>query len=131
MKDEGRRFIRHPAQIPIRVASVDDIEESVQQTQNVSLGGLAFESEQKIPLNELIEISIMVDPQITLLGRVAWCRLRGEDEEGGFEVGVEFIETSMGKKEYVVDEMCLVERYQRMLDAIAEDLANPISNLML
>jgi hypothetical protein len=131
MKADGRRFIRHPAQIPIRIASVDDIEENIQHTQNVSLGGLAFESEQKIELNELIEISIMVDPQITLLGRVAWCRLKGEDEEDGFEVGVEFIETNMGKKEYIVDEMCLVERYQRMLDAIAEDLANPISNLML
>jgi Tfp pilus assembly protein PilZ len=130
MKDEGRRFIRHPAQIPISIASVDNIEKSVQHTQNVSLGGLAFESEQKIELDELIEISIMVDPQVTLLGRVAWCRPKGDDEDG-FEVGVEFVETSMGKKEYVVDEMCLVERYQRMLDAIAEDLANPLSNLML
>ena len=131
MKIDGRRFIRHPAQIPIRVASVDDFEESIQHTQNVSLGGLAFESEQKLELDELIEISIMVDPQVTLLGRVAWCRLKGEDEEEGFEIGVEFVETSMGKKEYVVDEMCLVERYQRMLDAIAEDLANPMSNWIL
>jgi Tfp pilus assembly protein PilZ len=130
MKVDGRRFIRHPAQIPIRIASVDDIEESIQHTQNVSLGGLAFESEQKIDLDELIEISIMVDPQITLLGRVAWCRPKNEEEEG-YEVGVEFIETNMGKKEYVVDEMCLVERYQRMLDAIAEELANPLSNLMI
>ncbi len=129
MKIDGRRFIRHPAQIPIRIASVDDFEESVKHTQNVSLGGLAFESEQKLPLDELIEISIMVDPQITLLGRVAWCRPSSSNEEG-FEVGVEFIETNMGKKEYVVDEMCLVERYQRMLDAIAEDLANPLTNLM-
>lgn len=128
MKIDGRRFIRHPAQIPIRVSSVDDFK-SVKHTQNVSLGGLAFESEQKLDLDELIEISIMVDPQVTLLGRVAWCRPKGEDE--GFEVGVEFVETSMGKKEQVVDEMCLVERYQRMLDAIAEDLANPLSNWML
>jgi hypothetical protein len=126
--EEGRRFIRHPAQIPIRINSVQNIEHSLQRTQNVSLGGLAFESAVPLELDQLVELAIMVEPPVTLLGRVAWCRTKNENK---FEIGVEFAENNMGKKEYVVDEMCLVERYQRMLDAIAEDLANPLSNIII
>ena len=43
-----RHFVRHPADIPIEVSAGNQLDHAVRHIHNVSLGGLAFESDGEL-----------------------------------------------------------------------------------
>jgi hypothetical protein len=113
---EQRRFYRHPTEIPIEVWQAREADLHLQRLHNVSLGGLAFESEIDLMQGTIIGIRLLVNPPFTLFGKVVWCRKKMTN----FEVGVEFIEQNQSVKEDMVDEVCQIEMYKDILVRIAE-----------
>ncbi len=92
---EHRRYLRHPATIPITVTLADEVTMNLQSLTNVSLGGLSFESEQ--PWKKGTAVGISFHPPynfskevLKIFGRVVWCK-KADDH---FEVGVEFMKPS-------------------------------------
>src|SRR3972149_835317 len=72
-----RQFIRHPANIPIEVASDDPLAQGTRQLRNVSLGGLAFESDVRFEPEAIVKVRIpFVNPAFETRARVVWCSVR-------------------------------------------------------
>lgn len=103
-----REYIRHTADVPIEVRTVDGAQASATGL-NVSHGGLAFVSELCPAAGATIEIAIPdVDPPFQAQARVAWCR----PEADAFLVGAEFLDATDAFRARMVEQVCTIERYR-------------------
>ena len=110
-----RKFVRHPTHIPIEVWQSSDTTINREQLKNVSLGGVAFESNTYWERGTSIAIRVLVSPPIELAGRVVWCRQCG----GHFEAGVEFTENISPDN---INQMRQIEMYQNLIIAVTKDI---------
>lgn len=128
---ESRRFYRHPTEIPIvvRPATTSEFEISQQQLQqmkNVSLGGLAFESQYPLERGTIICVGIhFAESAINMIGKVAWCR-PDSDDKTIFLVGIEFTENEAETSGDIVENACQLEAYKDLLKNIAFELTDPL-----
>jgi hypothetical protein len=119
-----RKFIRHPADIPIEVldASIEpdaarahddaDHPEASGHTHNVSLGGLSFEAKDSLEPGRLVRVRIShLRPEFESLARVAWCVARN----GAFEVGVSFLDADDAFRARMVEQVCHIESYRQAM----------------
>jgi len=112
-----RKFIRHPADVPIQVTLdwVDDEnDETVDQTiTNVSLGGLAFHSAKSLEVLQRVRISIPVLQQENhLVGNVVWC----DKSDSGFEIGIEFEHSRDVFRLRMIEQICHIEHYRKEVE---------------
>lgn len=116
-----RQFIRHPAEIPIEVRREDHPLQAASRMRNVSLGGLAFGSKQRLDPGTVVEVEIpFVMPGFKTTARVVWCNPRG----GAFELGVEFLDAEDAFRGRMVEQVCHIEEYRR---AVARDEGRTLS----
>ena len=118
-KNAIRKYIRHPAEVPIQVDLDwvgEDGDETIDQTiTNVSLGGLAFISEKPIDLLERVQICIPVLGQNSfLIGNVVWC----ESADSGYEVGVEFENSRDIYRLRMIEQICHIEHYRKEVERV-------------
>lgn len=111
MTVDHRKFIRHPADIPIQFSSADGGPSSeLGQAHDVSFGGIAFEAEHCPTPGSIIELTIpTVSPPFRTQGVVVWCRCLAER----YEVGVRFLASSDAFKARMVEQVCHIEQYKR------------------
>ncbi len=106
---EKRQYFRHPSDIDIEVWPVSAREAKRQKMQNVSLGGLAFESCTAYPLRSFVGLRIVLAGQpFELQARVSWCRPR----HPCFDIGVEFLDQNDAFEARMVEQMCRIEQYR-------------------
>ncbi len=86
-----RRFPRVPVENKVLVRDPADTPRAeFAETTSVGLGGCGFHSELPLEVDQRVELLILVDPLLLKAkARVAYARPL---PEGGFDVGVEFIE---------------------------------------
>lgn len=103
-----RRFIRHPANIPIEVA---DVPASVaSHVTNVSYGGLSFTSARPHATGSEIEIRVpKVDAGFCARAVVAWCHFVDPD----YRIGVRFLDPGDAFQSRMVEQLCAIESYRR------------------
>jgi hypothetical protein len=108
---DHRKFIRHPADIPIEFSPDEEGAEAQHGVaHDVSFGGLAFEASRCPKHGSIIEIRIpTVNPPFETRGRVVWCR----SLDGHYEVGVRFLESADAFKARMVEQVCHIEQYKR------------------
>ena len=105
-----RQFIRHPADVPIEVSTGDQSADATRHTYNVSLGGLAFQSDCELQPGIVVEVRFtFVRPMFETKARVVWCSAR----EGGFELGVEFLNPEDAFRARMVEQVCHIENYKK------------------
>jgi len=110
--EEKRRFIRHPTQIPIEVSCMNKSICKCKRLSNISLGGLAFKSNQNWQLGTLIGIRIpLIDPLFETKGQVVWC----QQSPAYFDVGVEVMDKDEVFKVRMVEQVCQIEQYRKSL----------------
>ncbi len=103
-----RQFIRHPSNIPIEVTQGEQHEHDL--VHNVSLGGLAFETDHALPIGTVIGLRIdAVRPPFSTTARVVWCKSLAER----FELGVEFLEASAAFRARMVEQVCHIEQHKQ------------------
>ena len=114
-----RKFIRHPSDVPIQVVLEwvgDEIDDSIDETlTNVSLGGLAFVSNQALGQSQKVKVCIPVlGKDNYLIGTVAWC----EKAKKGYEIGLEF----EGKRDIfrlrMIEQLCHIEHYRKEVERV-------------
>lgn len=77
---------------------------------DISSGGLAFYSEEKLEPGSLIDITIEVRPPPFIAeGRVVWCRRKRK----GFLIGIKFDDTDIEYSLRMVEQVCHIEQYRR------------------
>ena len=107
-----RRFIRHPADIPIEVSAGDQLVHAIRHLDNVSLGGLAIQSDGELEPGIVVEVRIrFVRPMFETKARVVWCSAC----EGGFELGVEFLDPEDAFRARMVEQVCYIENYKKVV----------------
>jgi PilZ domain len=105
-----RQFIRHPADIPIEVSAGDQLAHATRHTYNVSFGGLAFQSDSELEPGIVVNVRIpFVRPMFETKARVVWCGAH----EGGFELGVEFLDPEDAFRARMVEQVCYIENYKK------------------
>lgn len=105
-----REFIRHTADVPIEVRAVEDGARAHRRGVNVSVGGLAFESDEYVAPGSTIEIRIPeVDPPFEASARVVYCQPCPDH----FSVGAQFLDAGDAFRARMVEQVCSIERYRR------------------
>jgi len=109
-----RKFIRHPAGVPIQVnldwADDEDDETTDQTITNVSLGGLAFLSHKPLEILQRVRISIpLIQQENYLVGNVVWC----EKSDPGYEIGIEFEHSRDVFRLRMIEQICHIEEYRK------------------
>ncbi len=105
-----RRYIRHPAGIPIEVKARGQMAHDVHHTVDLGIGGMAFRCDRDFAEGEAVVIRIpFVHPPFDVEARVVWCRLR----EDGFLLGVEFLNRDDAFMTRMVEQVCHIENYQK------------------
>jgi hypothetical protein len=109
-----RKYIRHPADVPIQVSSdwteLEFDETSEQTLTNVSLGGLSFISPDPLEVLHRVRISFpILNVDSFLIGNVVWC----EESEEGYEIGLEFESSKDVFRLRMIEQICHIEHYRK------------------
>ena len=113
-KSKLRKFIRHPADAPLRVSLgwVDGNDANnlpCDNLENVSLGGLAFKAPQAIPNGQPVKISFpLLDQTQSLTGLVVW----NKKSDHGFEIGLEFNDPNELFRLRMIEQICHIQHYR-------------------
>jgi len=104
-----RNFIRHPADIPIKIIKDDNGERYHQPLRDISIGGLRCRFNEQLAIGIMIKVIIdLVDPALEIPGKVVWCRA----DDASYELGIEF----RGEKDVyrlrMVEQICHIEHYR-------------------
>jgi hypothetical protein len=76
----------------------------------VSFGGLAFQSDCELEPGIVVDVRIpFVRPMFETKARVVWCGAH----EGGFELGVEFLDPEDAFRARMVEQVCYIENYKK------------------
>ena len=113
LNDSRRRFIRHTADVPLEVRTVDEGAGETHRGVNVSFGGLAFESEDPLVYGTTLEVRIdQVKPPFEAHARVVHCEPEGDH----FCIGVQFLDASDAFRARMVEQVCSIDRYRREVE---------------
>ncbi len=106
-----RHSIRHPSDIPIEI-STDELAEDQREAMNdISFGGLSFQSRDYIKAGTTIAIRIpFVEPPFETMAKVRWCRKRAG---GHYDIGVAFPDREEAFRTRMVEQVCHIEHYKR------------------
>ncbi len=105
-----RNFIRHPADIPIKIIKDDNGDHRQQPLQDISTGGLRCRFNEHVDVGTEIKIIIdLVEPILEISGKVVWCSPADES----YELGIEY----QGEKDVyrlrMVEQICHIEHYRK------------------
>jgi hypothetical protein len=110
-----RSYIRHPSDIPIQVDIASGEKISAQsngtsQLNNVSYGGLAFNSAEPAAVGSVIKLKIdHVQPVFQAEGVVSHCQKEGDH----FVIGIEFLSKEKLFVVRMVEQICHIEHYKK------------------
>ena len=105
-----RKYIRHPADIPISYKLNDIVAHKEEYLKNISVGGLCFRASRYLDAGTLISIQIpLTRPEFQGQGRVNWCR----PNNGYYDVGVEFLDENTQFRARMIEQVCYIEHYKR------------------
>jgi hypothetical protein len=107
-----RRFIRHPASIPIQLdysSHSDRPEPHIGTTRDVSAGGLSCYSDKLLSPGDFVEVRISIeDKPFKTIGHVIWCRRNN----GGYLLGIGFSDMATAYAVRMVEQICHIEEYR-------------------
>ncbi len=110
-----RKYIRHPSDIPIEF-DVKDIKVDKQCLKNISIGGVAVRTQQRVEIGRIVELGITsVVPAFKASGRVAWCLKRCQN----YDVGIQFVEPEDAFRVRMIEQICHIEQYKK--DVLEQD----------
>ena len=104
-----RRFLRHPSDMPVELVQRKHAFLPRQRLHNISLGGVACNSEKGFRKGTAVELRIpLLGEQARYPGVVAWCRKFSE----GYLVGIAFIDEETLFRARMVEQVCQIEHYR-------------------
>ena len=109
-----REFIRHPTDIPIQYELGDVVSDKKEYLNDVSHGGLSFRSCVYLEPGSVIHINIPVHkPTFSAEGIVIWSRNTPGEDDGCYDIGVEFKEKRTEYGLRMIEQVCYIEHYKK------------------
>jgi len=107
-----RKYIRHPATIPIFYDQIDIAAKRKDLLKNISLGGLCFQAKRAIGEGTVLLIQIpLITPIFQERGMVVWC----QQTNSHYDVGVRFMAKESNFRIRMVEQVCYIEKYKQDL----------------
>ena len=104
-----RKYIRHPAEIPIKYRVSGEEQLRTDTTKNISFGGLCFQAPSFIQPGTKITLKFpTIHPEVELVGTVVWCT----KEKGYVDVGVEFENENEAYRARTIEEICYSKKFE-------------------
>ncbi len=104
-----RSYIRHPSDIPLEYKLESVADTATLNLNNVSYGGVSFNSDEPIKVGAVIELKILfVQPEFVSQCQVTWCQLEGEY----YVIGAMFLEQNDVYMARMVEQICHIEHYK-------------------
>ena len=104
-----RNFIRHPADIPIKIIKNGSEDCYRQPLHDISIGGLRCWFNEPLAIGaEIIIIIDLVEPVLEIPGRVIWCRA----VDDSYELGIEYRGEEDVYRLRMVEQICHIEHYR-------------------
>lgn len=104
-----RSFIRHPSDIPVEVVLEQGRADDT-RLNNISHGGLSFDSPTPIDSGAVIRLRIALDKlAFEARGQVVWCHKRPDH----YVIGLEFLDKDDLFKVRMVEQICHIEHYKK------------------
>jgi len=120
-KEVARHYIRHPTDIPIEVIPENNLPTltdnlnnalQVERMENVSFGGLMFQSAIPYAQNKCMLVKIKsTSPEFEGHAVVSWCRKTGKN----YLVGLEFTDKDSEFKVHMVEQVCHIIHYRKQV----------------
>lgn len=109
---ERRKYYRHPISAPIKLRATSNPDSIRAQTEEVSLGGLSFLSQNRLEKGSFVDLSIPVkDKLFEIKGRVTYCV---EQSKGGrFRTGILFLDSPSAFRAKLAEEALEILRYRK------------------
>jgi len=114
-----RNFIRHPTDIPIElipeknslaIAESYDDKLKIEKMENVSFGGLMFQSAIPYTQNKVLIVKIKsVSPTFKGRAHVSWCQKSGRF----YTIGLEFMDKESEFQIRMVEQVCHIMQYRK------------------
>ncbi len=105
-----RQFIRHPVEIPLEYELGKIRSANGDHVVNISMGGLAFQSDRKIDRGTEITIRIpLINARRHMKGVVVWSKKSSDH----YETGVKFIDPETRFRARMIEQLCHIEQYRR------------------
>ncbi len=106
----ARKFIRHPSDIPIEYKIEKEGNDKQQNLSNISQGGVAFDSVEKIKVGRMLQIKIAAtQPTFKAYGKVVWCK---KNATGTYEIGLELLDPQDIYRTRMIEQCCHIEHYK-------------------
>ena len=107
-----RKYIRHPADIPINYSINDLREKRNKKLKNISDGGMCFQSLASVDKGTVIDISIpILKSKNQISGKVIWC-LQNRDS---YEIGIKFLSESDEFIARLIEQISHIKHYQNII----------------
>ena len=98
---ENRKFPRAGISFPIECRPLPEKNYFYTVSKDLSLGGVKIISNQFLPKNDTLKVSInLIDKVLDLKAKVAWCNQERMSDR--YSAGLEFVETSEQSKEKLI-----------------------------
>lgn len=108
-----RRYLRHPIEMPVELVLRKQGFIPRQRLFNISLGGVACNSDRAFRRGTAIEMRVPVFGQgARCPGLVAWCK----KHEQHYLIGIAFVDHDTVFKVRMIEQVCLIEQYRRQLE---------------
>jgi Tfp pilus assembly protein PilZ len=106
---EKRKYPRHPVEISIDYKISGDSSGKTDLTQNISYGGLCFQTQSFINPGTLLTLGFpSINPNFEVAGKVAWCSAKADK----VEVGVQFLDENDAFRARMIEEICHLKELQ-------------------
>ncbi len=117
-----RKYPRHSSDLPVKVLFEELVASESSYLNNISEGGLSFNSMQPLEVGALVSIRIPLNkPVFDFAGRVVWCTKKGLE----YTIGVEFVGSDSAFRQRVVAMVQGIDNYrQRVLDTEGRQLTS-------
>lgn len=110
-----RHFLRHPSDMPVELVLRKQAFVPKQRLNNISLGGVACNSSRAFRRGTAVELRIpLFGEQARYPGLVAWCR----KQEGGYLVGIAFVDEDTLFRARMVEQVCQIEHYRQQRERV-------------
>ncbi len=107
---EKRKYIRHPISIPIEYRVSGESDATTDLTQNISLGGLCFQTNSYLRIGAIIHMRFpTINNDYKVAGKVVWCSKQGEK----IETGVQFQNENDAHHVKMIEEICHLQEHQK------------------
>lgn len=108
-----RKFIRHPAGVPIEIVAEKNLNSHSSNLTTVSFGGLSCIVCKVYELDKFVTIRIpIVDPVYQTKGKVIWC----SNKEGAYEIGIQFVDAYDAFQCRMIEQICHIEQYRKDME---------------